>query len=103
MGGGAGWEFGDFFEVVVLLEAGGEIGGRDATVDAPREDEVAGFSVGAGEGSDACEKAEVGAAEEGGGLAGAHGLEGDEAAGVVVGKAENRGSDEDESGVLGVF
>jgi hypothetical protein len=78
--GGAGWEFGEFFEAVVLLEAGGEIGRILTRFDTPREDEAAVFTVGAGEGSDAGEEAEVSAAEEGDGLAGGNGAEGDEAA-----------------------
>jgi hypothetical protein len=103
VGGGAGGEFGEFFEaVVVVLEAGGEIGGVVAGFGAPGEDEAAVFAVGAGEGADAGEQAEVRAAEEVDGLAGSRRGEGDEAAGGAVWQAEDGGSGEDEAGVLGV-
>jgi hypothetical protein len=100
--GGAGWEFGSFFEAVAGLEAGGEIGRIFTWLDALGEDEAAVFTVGAGEGADAGEEAEVCAAEEGDGLAGGCRCEGDEAAGAAVWQAKNGGSGEDESSVLGV-
>jgi hypothetical protein len=100
--GGAGREFGEFFEAVVVLEAGGEIGGGVAGFGAPGEDEAAVFAVGAGKGADAGEQAEVRAAEKGDGLGGGRRGEGDEAAGGAVWQAEDGGSGEDEAGVLGV-
>ena len=100
--GGAGREFGKFFEAIASLKAGGEIGRIFARFDAPGEDEAAVFTVGAGEGADAGEEAEVCAAEEGDGLAGGRRGEGDEAAGTAVWEVEDGGSGEDESSVLGV-